>query len=503
MSTPVQVPPRPLLNERSPFLPISTGFRLLLIVYLLTFHILDPAFDFIAVGGDIPVGVHVALEIVYSTLLFLPIIFYRSSYGWLHPLIFPMLYSVAKNIARYPEQLISIFQIPSTSLDYEVTSDALRGWSPEVVAWAEVQGEALSIFALVVYYLAFFYGPRLPIPRLKFSTARGVVPKALIVIGIAFLIFALFMQIRGGIAGHINSIYAEGAGRYLSLKRVRALAVLVSVGTVAWVIWLALDRKAHLNPLFWISGVVGMLFNFIGSGSRSSAINFAIVALVVWMLKTQRFPKAKVVAIGVIAVFLVSVLGQVRASAWHGRFDYASVAEEVTSVGFFETLQRGSEEMSRRLQRNSGYLPIIAKVPNDVDFLYGESYIHILAAPIPRALWPDKPRAIDGYVGTRIFGYDGIAIPPGAVGEAYWNFHIPGVIVVMILYGVFQRWLARTYRRYAQIPAAIALYALTIFWFRPDSRSAVAFLQIIIPSIAILYFMGALSLRRRWASRRT
>ena len=34
-------------------------------------------------------------------------------------------------------------------------------------------------------------------------------------------------------------------------------------------------------------------------------------------------------------------------------------------------------------------------------------------------------------------------IPPGSVGEAYWNLHVPGVILVHLLGGVFLRFAAR------------------------------------------------------------
>ena len=482
-------------------MPIEPGYRILLIAYMAGFLVFDPALDFIMAGGDSAVGARVALEIVYNVLLFWPILFYRSSYGWLHPLIFPLLFSLTKGVARNPGQLLSPFYAPTSPLDYEVVNAALHGWSTETVAWAEVYGEGVQILALVVYYLGFFYGPRWPVPKLAFSRPKNVAPKALAIIGAAFLVFAVYMQIRGGIVSHINSLYVEGPGRYLSLQRVRALAVLVRVGTIVWVIWLALDRKAPLNPFFWLSGLTGMFFNFVGSGSRSGAVYFGVTALIVWMLNTRRVPKAGVVVVACLAVLLVNVLGQVRASAWHGGFNYATVAEDVREGGLLNALRDGREEMETRSQRSHGYLPIIAKVPSDVGFLYGESYVHVLAAPIPRALWPDKPRSIDGYVGTRIFGYDGISIPAGAVGEAYWNFHVPGIITVMLLYGMFHRWLARTYRRYAQIPAATALYALTLFWFLPTSSDMVVYLQTIVPSIAALYFMGALAWKRRFSLR--
>jgi len=143
-------------------------------------------------------------------------------------------------------------------------------------------------------------------------------------------------------------------------------------------------------------------------------------------------------------------------------------------------------------------MPVVAKVPEEVDLLYGRSYVGPLLFFVPRALWPEKPRGVGAMNSEFIFGrpYSG-GIPTGPVGEAYWNFHIPGVAAIFFLYGIFHRWLARFLVRYADVPVAWVLYALTLFYFSPEGPTLTSYLQQIVTAIVFLYWMQALPRLRR------
>lgn len=71
---------------------------------------------------------------------------------------------------------------------------------------------------------------------------------------------------------------------------------------------------------------------------------------------------------------------------------------------------------------------IIAKTYHDegADIYGGASYLGILTAPIPRAVWPDKPSfAYDQIVARSIYsigGFGAQAIPAGVIGESMMNF---------------------------------------------------------------------------------
>ena len=55
-------------------------------------------------------------------------------------------------------------------------------------------------------------------------------------------------------------------------------------------------------------------------------------------------------------------------------------------------------------------------------FLYGQSYYRIFFAPIPRAIWPDKPENSQQLVADIIGqGPDFQTLPIGIQGDAYFN----------------------------------------------------------------------------------
>ncbi len=100
----------------------------------------------------------------------------------------------------------------------------------------------------------------------------------------------------------------------------------------------------------------------------------------------------------------------------------------------------------KRVTIVSSVAAIISDTGRWVDYRYGET---LLLAPIglfvPRVLWPDKPNISIGREFGSTFRLKGAMdeeteISPSMVGELYWNFSIPGVVVGMWLLGMGYRW---------------------------------------------------------------
>jgi hypothetical protein len=83
--------------------------------------------------------------------------------------------------------------------------------------------------------------------------------------------------------------------------------------------------------------------------------------------------------------------------------------------------------------------------------------------------------------------------PPGPIGEAYWNFHIPGVIIVFFVFGIFHRWLAQCFVTYHSYPAAILIYLTILFTLDPSTPATVVCLMLLVPLLILLRLVGALS----------
>ncbi|MEQ1802921.1 MAG: hypothetical protein ABL989_13415 [Gammaproteobacteria bacterium] len=78
-----------------------------------------------------------------------------------------------------------------------------------------------------------------------------------------------------------------------------------------------------------------------------------------------------------------------------------------------------------------------------VPMLYGESLGYFFTSFVPRALWPNKPVTTTGQMFNRMFGLSASRytyVPTTQLGDLYWNFGWPAVIVGMLAMGfIFAR----------------------------------------------------------------
>jgi hypothetical protein len=100
----------------------------------------------------------------------------------------------------------------------------------------------------------------------------------------------------------------------------------------------------------------------------------------------------------------------------------------------------------KRLSIVTSVAAIISDTGRWVDYRKGET---LILAPIglliPRFLWPDKPNMSIGREFGETFRLKGAMdretyISPSFVGEFYWNFALPGVVLGMLLLGMVYRW---------------------------------------------------------------
>lgn len=87
---------------------------------------------------------------------------------------------------------------------------------------------------------------------------------------------------------------------------------------------------------------------------------------------------------------------------------------------------------------------VIRDTPAVMDYQFGETILPLLIAWIPRQVWEEKPTISFGkvfaetYMGE-FFAGTGTSASPTLLGEAYLNWHLPGVLLVAFLSGVIIR----------------------------------------------------------------
>lgn len=89
---------------------------------------------------------------------------------------------------------------------------------------------------------------------------------------------------------------------------------------------------------------------------------------------------------------------------------------------------------------------VIRYVPDIVPWKYGLTLLKIFTQPIPRILWPSKPKFI-GFEGLEYVLPRGAAIP--VWGEFYINFGIIGIIISMWLWGIISKYFFLLYKKYS------------------------------------------------------
>ncbi|MBE9013890.1 oligosaccharide repeat unit polymerase [Pseudanabaenaceae cyanobacterium LEGE 13415] len=475
---------RPVTDESigSPFVSMKKWHRAV-VVSALSAYLLWIALHGVAHPVSTASGEVLLVLALNFALLLLPVIFYQPTFGWFHPLVFGIVLTFVDHLTRSGLYI--------NGLQWHA---ALPGWNSDRLNQLVVQELLLSSLGIVSAYLGFFLCPRLGIPKLTFHRPRYIGRKVVIAVIFAMSTCMAYLQSQGGIATHILS---WGRGRRTELAGESYWGFFVQVGIIACLSWLALDRRATQKPLFWVCSVSSLTMSFLVGGSRSILIYYMVMGLMVWLLRERKISFTKPLILVCVSFFLIGLLGAFRTSTFSGEINWGLLTGESTTEE--SALTTGAGEVSMRLAEGNAVYPILALVPETIDHIHGSSYAAVLALPVPRTLWADKPGLIGGRVGMTFFNQLA-GVPPGPIGEAFWNFGVSGVLIAFVLFGMAQRWFVELFCHYAHEPVAIILYAVTLFQFsEPSSAGLQAFAITIVLTLIFLRLIGAMTFRKRTA----
>jgi hypothetical protein len=417
-------------------------------------------------------GLFIAVRVV-------PLVFYRPDYGWFHPLVFGTLFALP-HLLRETPAFVTGMQVHA----------ALPGRTPWELDRLYAYEMVLTALGTAFYYLGFFI-PRGPaVPRLRFPPVPHVRTRALAVVAVSTLVLGAFLARRGGLTAHMLS---WARGRTVGLAGEGYWIAFAGLGTHAMFLWFALDRRAVRSPLFWTAALAVSASTFVASGSRGGVIYPMLLAFMVWMFRERKIPVARGAVLLAMGLTMLGALGAVRHSTWSGRVDWRAA---FTSGPDAAGRDGATDELAARSLALRGTTAVLGRVPNDVSYLYGSSYVALLTLPVPRKLWPGKPVQVGGRMGQTFFNVQA-GMPPGIIGEAYWNFGLLGIPLVFFAFGMFHRWLARFMLAYRGEPVAMALYVTALFLAQPSTGGIMATLLRTVPLAAVAIAFGALKLRRR------
>ena len=483
--------------EPSPFLPLGPVARLAFLFYLFAYRIVFPVFAATVKPGAMDLfALRFLAELFYTCLLAYPFIFYRKEYGWLHPLVLPVLWQLGKALAKNPLSLLFPFELPQIDFAVETSSRAAVLSIPNTdLAWYRLEATLMYGLAQAAYLAMFLFGPTFKVPRWSLRRPASVALPAMIFIGGLLGLAAVFVIAKGGFSemliamrGGRRALFA-GYGQYVTAAQLAPIIALI---------WFAYEKKPFTNPLFIGGFVASLLTSLVVSGSRSSIILPALTFVLLWWWRRGRVMALPTMAAALIALVIVGGFGAIRQ-------DYGSTSVDLSVFNldqFGTTIGRAYTEIGKRDDQDST-VAVMASA-NRKGFLWGRSYVNAATFWVPRALWPGKPVGVDVYNNWINFSDNKITdappnegswgIPVDGQAEAYWNFRWAGVVLVFVLLGALHATLAKAAHVYRYVPIFWVVYIYTVLNVNGTSRSVADMFKV----LALILMFALLSGIIRW-----
>jgi oligosaccharide repeat unit polymerase len=473
--------------KQNPFIDLPDWLYYGLILYFAIYRVGIPLYSLsynITAYGAVPLTL---LNLVYSCLLFAPLLFRISFIGILHPLIFTLLYGLAKvTFSSMGANLIAPFIVSEFRMSGSV---AVQLSEPELLD-LNIQARVFDILALTVFYAGYFASSnsifRITIPRFPFgpfvTNMKMVIPVAAI---LSIAMIYLFFLSQGGLTAYISS---WGTSRKQALEELGIYLSFLKRSFVFPLLWF-ITLKAEVGKNVFIIPVIllTIVSGFFLVGSRSGMLQALVPFFIVWILRYKRVPLLVPSALAVLFFATFGILGQFRSSTYDKQVDW----DIITNVDLSSAIENSTEELA--LWGGLGTdIAIYANVPESQPYLYGAPYLGATLFFIPRTIWPDKPHGSGYYVGRNIFGLTEAGIPPTEVSEVFYNFGLLGIFVIFFLKGCLYRVVVNRILYYGFFDDIYFLIAYIIFLinFNFTALSLVNFFQMLLFLVIIKTIFG-------------
>ncbi len=345
--------------------------------------------------------------------------------------------------------------------------------------WARSGGSRFPVFETILILCANAYALPLLNAREQLSDySSEVITRAGYAV-ILYQVSALFAYLRTtGQAGHSpfwrTSLLTDKIERFI-VYGLFFSTTYIAIST--FTTWIPSDLEAVLRAVFY---GVGILCTFIstqrwGRGELKAGEKFALLATLIPQLIFMSMGLLLIGAIGLIGIALLGYLAggkripwlvvaitflllavlhtgktRMRTKYWEERAPAPTFTQvpayfaEWIEYGLQPT--SGDKSVSRKMLERTSLMHILCLIinftPERQDYLYGQSYTHVLPQLVPRLFWPGKPRS---HVATYELGiYYGLqdedatnstTIAFGLLTEAYANFGLYGAVMLGVFWG--------------------------------------------------------------------
>lgn len=491
---------RPIGDGRAPGgaarlkLGVPRVFQFGVLVFLLLTgavpQLLQALFNGVTGGNGFVFAVLTAL--IYDLMRVAPLVMLaRHPAGILHPLIIPVV--VWPLLTTLPNLIDNFGGYAGLASGQPLQAPYFTslGWeSSGEIWWAVTKYHLLQILSLVALYSGFAFVRRKSGRPMPIMANIDTIRLRSILVGVIVVNFvgvAIFIQTRGGLVDHVMEL---AYGRFRALAGLGPLLALFDIGALSLLLWISMRPQDARSPLFLALLPLVAAQQFLVAGSRAATLLVFVTVGLGWALSARRVPWRLAMVLVPIAFLSFGALNLIRTAGLSG----TTVVEAAQDSSLQSVLERSQEEFNLR-QALSGAVPVVADGMRTTGPMLGYTYTGAIFAMVPRTIWEAKPRGPGSLYAQHFLNesVEGTSIPIGSVAEAFWNFHIPGIIVIFALYGYVLRRIYEVYSRNASNGLVITLFVLIATQFGVGTDELVAFQQnlltlaVLIGIIALFY----------------
>lgn len=290
-----------------------------------------------------------------------------------------------------------------------------------------------SIFSLLGFFLG-FGANRQHVQQVERVTYRENLNYRLV-----FFIFLLSFIVTSavtiqGLSVGVAQTGERGHGLPTSLLLVLTNTVIASMALLMDAFKKNRYRLILLGSVFFLFFVQSILVG----GSRRTVAFFLLFVITPVLLRLRLVGKVYLLVTIPIVAFSVIIFGLLR----KGLHQYVSLSEVISEL----------PNLAAELKNNidlfllnadfaiifDAFVGVLKKVPAQVDYLYGDTFLKFFYFAVPRELWPGKPQTISVIVSDRIYNRDSdlVSYNPNLLGEMYFNGGYISVAIIAFLVGI-------------------------------------------------------------------
>lgn len=432
------------VRESYLFIEIPDWVYRFVLGYFIVFRLIKPILLVVLNTSVEGAFIYSILGIIYSFLVYVPILFFRKQVGFFHPLVFPLLFVILKGLVE--SQGVGLFSgFINTDFVFP-SSSAFKGQFILSIENLHIKSKLFEIVGILCFYTGYlmfgsslrgsFTIPSVSVTRIQLKPLVTV--KWFTIISLAMVM--VFFVSQGGLTTYLSS---WGTSRKEATEQFGLVISILKRAYVFPLLWfIAYRGKLRNDPVLIATIAFSLLVGYFTSGSRSSIIISLFPFFMAWIVIHKKIPLTGPLLAFVGFFLIFGLLGKLRASVFDGEVDW----NVLTDISVESTINSSTSEATVWAGLNAD-IAIYRNVPTYSPYLYGETYLGVVFFFVPRAIWPDKPHGTGYYVGRRLFGRSQAGVPPGEVGDVYYNLGILGIVLMFFLKGILFRALANRIRR--------------------------------------------------------